>query len=195
MDLLNLTAVELGKKIQAKETNAVEAVQAVLAQIDKMDDTIHSYVTVDKEGAMERAKKVQKQIEEGAISGPLAGVPVAIKDNMCTEGMLTTCSSKILGNFVPTYTADAVERLQNAGAVIIGKTNMDEFAMGSTTETSAFGATKNPRNPEHVPGGSSGGSAAAVAANECFAALGSDTGGSIRQPASYCGVVGMKPTY
>ena len=114
---------------------------------------------------------------------------------MCTEGMLTTCSSKILGNFVPTFSSEAVIKLQEAGAVIIGKTNMDEFAMGSTTETSAFGATKNPRNTEHVPGGSSGGSAAAVAANECFAALGSDTGGSIRQPASYCGVVGMKPTY
>lgn len=195
MDLLNLTAVELGKKIQAKETNAVEAVQAVLAQIDKMDDTIHSYVTVDKEGAMERAKKVQKQIEEGAISGPLAGVPVAIKDNMCTEGILTTCSSKILENFYPTYTAEAVLNLEKAGAIVVGKTNMDEFAMGSTTETSAYGVTRNPWNTEHVPGGSSGGSCTAVSANECFFALGSDTGGSIRQPSSFCGVTGIKPTY
>lgn len=195
MDLLNLTAVELGKKIQAKETNAVEAVQAVLAQIDKMDDTIHSYVTVDKEGAMERAKKVQKQIEEGAISGPLVGVPVAIKDNMCTEGILTTCSSKILENFYPTYTAEAVLNLEKAGAIVVGKTNMDEFAMGSTTETSAYGVTRNPWNTEHVPGGSSGGSCTAVSANECFFALGSDTGGSIRQPSSFCGVTGIKPTY
>ena len=195
MDLLNLTAVELGKKIQAKETNTVEAVQAVLAQIDKMDDTIHSYVTVDKEGAMERAKKVQKQIEEGAISGPLAGVPVAIKDNMCTEGILTTCSSKILENFYPTYTAEAVLNLEKAGAIVVGKTNMDEFAMGSTTETSAYGVTRNPWNTEHVPGGSSGGSCTAVSANECFFALGSDTGGSIRQPSSFCGVTGIKPTY
>ena len=195
MDLLNLTAVELGKKIQAKETNAVEAVQAVLAQIDKMDDTIHSYVTVDKEGAMERAKKVQKQIEEGAINGPLAGVPVAIKDNMCTEGILTTCSSKILENFYQTYTAEAVLNLEKAGAIVVGKTNMDEFAMGSTTETSAYGVTRNPWNTEHVPGGSSGGSCTAVSANECFFALGSDTGGSIRQPSSFCGVTGIKPTY
>ncbi|MBQ1393360.1 MAG: Asp-tRNA(Asn)/Glu-tRNA(Gln) amidotransferase subunit GatA [Lachnospiraceae bacterium] len=195
MDLLNLTAVELGKKIQAKETNAVEAVQAVLAQIDKMDDTIHSYVTVDKEGAMERAQKVQKQIEEGVISGPLAGVPVAIKDNMCTEGILTTCSSKILENFYPTYTAEAVLNLEKAGAIVVGKTNMDEFAMGSTTETSAYGVTRNPWNTEHVPGGSSGGSCTAVSANECFFALGSDTGGSIRQPSSFCGVAGIKPTY
>lgn len=195
MDLLKLTAVELGKKIQAKETNAVEAVQAVLAQIDKMDDTIHSYVTVDKEGAMERAQKVQKQIEEGAINGPLAGVPVAIKDNMCTEGILTTCSSKILENFYPTYTAEAVLNLEKAGAIVVGKTNMDEFAMGSTTETSAYGVTRNPWNTEHVPGGSSGGSCTAVSANECFFALGSDTGGSIRQPSSFCGVTGIKPTY
>ncbi len=195
MDLLNLTAVELGKKIQAKETNAVEAVQAVLSQIDKMDDSIHSYVTVNKEGAIERAKKVQKQIEEGELNGPLAGVPVAIKDNMCTEGILTTCSSKILENFYPTYTAEAVLNLEKAGAIVVGKTNMDEFAMGSTTETSAYGVTRNPWNTEHVPGGSSGGSCTAVSANECFFALGSDTGGSIRQPSSFCGVTGIKPTY
>ena len=129
------------------------------------------------------------------MTGPLAGVPVALKDNLCTKGVLTTCSSKILYNFVPTYTAQAVENLQKAGAVIIGKTNLDEFAMGSTTETSAYGVTKNPWNLEHVPGGSSGGSCTAVAAEECSYALGSDTGGSIRQPSSFCGVTGLKPTY
>ena len=195
MDLLNLTAVELGKKIQSKEISAVEATSAVLAQIEKLDTTIHSYVTVDKEGALNRAKKVQEQIDAGTLQGPLAGVPVAIKDNMCTEGILTTCSSKILENFYPTYTAEAVLNLEKAGAIVIGKTNMDEFAMGSTTETSAYGITRNPWNTDHVPGGSSGGSCTAVAANECFYALGSDTGGSIRQPSSFCGVTGIKPTY
>ena len=195
MDLLKLTAVELGKKIQNKETTAVEATQAVLDQIDKVENTIHSYVTVDKDGALARAAKVQEQIEDGKISGPLAGVPVAIKDNMCTEGMRTTCSSKILENFYPTYSAEAVLNLEKAGAVILGKTNMDEFAMGSTTETSAYGVTRNPWNTDHVPGGSSGGSCSAVSANECFFALGSDTGGSIRQPSSFCGVTGIKPTY
>ena len=154
-----------------------------------------SYITIDKEKVLKQAEDVQAKIDSGELDGPLAGVPVAIKDNMCTKDMLTTCASKILNNFVPTFSAEAVEKLEKAGAVIIGKTNMDEFAMGSTTETSAYGVTKNPCNPEYVPGGSSGGSAAAVAAKECFYALGSDTGGSIRQPAGYCGVVGMKPTY
>ena len=169
--------------------------EAVFARIEEKEKALNCYVTLDKEGALKQAEEVQKKINDGKLAGVLAGVPVAIKDNMCTEGMLTTCSSKILGNFVPTFSSEAVLNLKKAGAVIIGKTNMDEFAMGSTTETSAFGETKNPWNEKHVPGGSSGGSAAAVAADECFFALGSDTGGSIRQPASFCGVVGMKPTY
>ena len=195
MSLMSLTAVELGKKIKAGEVTVEEAVQAALDAIEKKEASVNSFVTVDREKAMARAKEVQKKIADGTYTGPLAGVPVAIKDNMCTESMLTTCSSKILGNFVPTYTAEAVLNLEKAGAVVIGKTNMDEFAMGSTTETSAFGATKNPWNTEHVPGGSSGGSCAAVAAEECSYALGSDTGGSIRQPSSFCGVTGIKPTY
>lgn len=195
MELTALTAVELGKKIQAKEVTVVEATQAALDAIKKREEAVNSFVTVDEEGALARAKEVQAKIDAGELTGPLAGVPVAIKDNMCTKGMKTTCSSKILYNFLPTYTAEAVKNLEAAGAVILGKTNMDEFAMGSTTETSAYGETKNPWNTEHVPGGSSGGSCAAVAAEECFYALGSDTGGSIRQPSSFCGVTGIKPTY
>ena len=195
MSILDLTAVELGKKIKAKEITVVDAVKASLEQIKKLEPVVHAYVTVDEEGALKRAEEVQKLIDDGTLTGPLAGVPVAIKDNMCTKNLLTTCSSKILYNFVPTFSAEAVINLEKAGAVILGKTNMDEFAMGSTTETSAYGVTRNPWDPEHVPGGSSGGSCAAVAAEECFFALGSDTGGSIRQPSSFCGVTGIKPTY
>ncbi|MEE1304911.1 MAG: Asp-tRNA(Asn)/Glu-tRNA(Gln) amidotransferase subunit GatA [Agathobacter sp.] len=195
MSLMSLTAVELGRKIQAKEVTAVEATQAALEAIKAKEERVNGFVTVDEAGALKKAQEIQAKIDAGELTGPLAGVPVAIKDNMCTQGMKTTCSSKILYNFIPTYSAEAVKKLEEAGAVVIGKTNMDEFAMGSTTETSAFGETKNPWNTVHVPGGSSGGSCAVVAAEEVPFALGSDTGGSIRQPSSFCGVTGIKPTY
>ena len=194
-DINELSAVALGRKIKEKEVSVKEALDACFAAIDKKDEEVHAYITVDKDAAYKRAEDVQKKIDAGELKSPLAGVPAAIKDNMCTKDLKTTCASKILYNFVPTFTATAVENLENAGSIVLGKTNMDEFAMGSTTETSAFGVTRNPKNTAHVPGGSSGGSAAAVAADECAFALGSDTGGSIRQPAGYCGVVGMKPTY
>lgn len=196
MSIMSLTAVELGKKIKGGEIGVAEAAKAALEETQKREGQINSYVTVlEEETILARAEEVQKQIDSGELDSPLAGVPTAIKDNMCTKGILTTCSSKILENFVPCYSAEAVRNLEKAGAVIIGKTNMDEFAMGSTTETSAYGITRNPHNTEHVPGGSSGGSCAAVAAWECSYALGSDTGGSIRQPSSFCGVTGIKPTY
>ena len=195
MDLTQFTATKLGQMIKNKEVSVEEAVLASFSMIEKNEDNLNCYVTLNKENALIKAKEVQAKIDNGELVSPLAGVPVAIKDNMCTIGMRTTCSSKILENFVPTYSSQAVENLENAGAIILGKTNMDEFAMGSTTETSYFGVTKNPWNDAHVPGGSSGGSCAAVAAEECFYALGSDTDGSIRQPSSFCGVVGIKPTY
>ncbi len=195
MDLMSLTAVELGKRIQAKEVSVMEAVEAALSNIEEKDHQYHALITVDQEGAKKRAAQIQKRITSGELTGPLAGVPVVVKDNMCTKGMLTTCASKILENFIPTYSAEAVCRLEEAGGILLAKSNMDEFAMGSTTETSYYGVTKNPNNPMHVPGGSSGGSCAAVALGECSFALGSDTGGSIRQPSGFCGVVGLKPTY
>lgn len=195
MSLTSFTALELGKMIRCGQISVEEAVKDALAQIQKKEPDIHSFVTIDEEGALQQAQEIQKGIKDGSLTGPLAGVPVAVKDNLCIKGMRTTCSSKMLSDFVPPYTAEAVERLRQAGAVLLGKTNMDEFAMGSTTETSFYGPTKNPWNPEHVPGGSSGGSCAAVAAEECAYALGSDTGGSIRQPSAFCGVTGIKPTY
>ena len=153
MSISDMTALELGRRIQSGDITAVQAAEASLARIKAMEPSVHAFVTVNEEKTMEQAGKVQADIEAGRLKGPLAGVPVAIKDNMCTKGMRTTCSSRILGNFIPTYTAQAVSNLVQAGAVILGKTNMDEFAMGSTTETSAFGVTRNPWNLEHVPGG------------------------------------------
>ena len=195
MSLLDLTALELGEAIKKGETTAVEAAECCFARMKEMEPEVHAFINLDEERAMDQAKKVQMEIEEGKLTGPLAGVPVAVKDNICTKGLATTCGSRMLEHFVPPYDAFAARKLKEAGMVILGKANMDEFAMGSTTETSWYGVTRNPRNTQHVPGGSSGGSCAAVAAGECFAALGSDTGGSIRQPSSFCGVTGIKPTY
>lgn len=195
MNIMSLTAVELGKKIKAREVTVKEAVMAALSQIEAQDKEYNCFITVNKEQALQKAEEIQKLIDEGVLTSPIAGVPVAIKDNMCTEEVLTTCASKILNNYYPPFSSEAVLNLERAGAIVIGKTNMDEFAMGSTTETSYYGITKNPWNKEHVPGGSSGGSCGAVALEECSFALGSDTGGSIRQPSSFCGVTGIKPTY
>jgi aspartyl-tRNA(Asn)/glutamyl-tRNA(Gln) amidotransferase subunit A len=186
-----LSITELTRRIAAGEVTPLEACDAALSQIAARDAQVHAFLSVDHDGARARAKELGVK----RATGPLHGVPVAIKDNMCIAGTQTTCGSKILGSYRPPYTATAVQRLEDAGAVLIGKTNLDEFAMGSSTENSAFGATRNPWDTTRAPGGSSGGSAAAVAAGMSAAALGSDTGGSIRQPASFCGVVGMKPTY
>lgn len=194
-EYLTWTAGELAGKIRKGEIRPLEAVEASLLQIERMEPQIGAFLQIDREGALARAKEVEQGIRSGKYQGPFAGVPAAVKDNICTRDMETTCASRILSGFCPPYDACAVEKLKEAGIVILGKTNMDEFAMGSTTETSAWKVTKNPWNTGHVPGGSSGGSCAAVAADECFIALGSDTGGSIRQPSSFCGVTGIKPTY
>lgn len=195
MDIIELTALELGKKIASKEISAAEAVKAQLERIKDFNSEINAYITVMKDGILRQAQAVQKRIDSGEACSPLAGVPAAIKDNICTKGVKTSCASKILGDFQPPYSATVVEKLERAGAVFTGKANLDEFAMGSTNETSYYGAVKNPWNTGYVPGGSSGGSAAAVASGMAVYALGSDTGGSIRQPSSYCGVTGLKPTY
>ena len=194
-EYLTWTAGELARKIRKGEIRPSEAVEASLLQIERMEPQIGAFLQIDREGALARAEEVEQGIRSGKYQGPFAGVPAAVKDNICTKGMETTCASRILSGFYPPYDACAVEKLKEAGIIILGKTNMDEFAMGSTTETSAWKVTKNPWNTGHVPGGSSGGSCAAVAADECFIALGSDTGGSIRQPSSFCGVTGIKPTY
>lgn len=195
MNIMDMSAVKLAEKIRNKEASVMEVTKESLKKIKEETATINSFITVDEENALKRAKYVQEQIDSGNINSPVAGVVVGVKDNICTKGLRTTCGSKILENFVPTYNAQVIDNLEKAGAIIIGKTNMDEFAMGSTSETSAYGVTHNPINGDYVPGGSSGGSCAAVATNECTFSIGSDTGGSIRQPSSYCGVVGLKPTY
>lgn len=195
MEILQMSALTLGEKIRSHEVGCREVVKKYFDCIEKKDSSIHAYLDIDEKKTYVRVKEVEEGIKSGRYTGPLAGVPIAVKDNICTRGRKTTCASKILENFVPPYDAEVIRKLEEAGMILLGKTNMDEFAMGSTTETSAFGITRNPWNLKHVPGGSSGGSCAAVAAGEAPAALGSDTGGSIRQPSAFCGVTGLKPTY
>ena len=193
-ELTSRSVYEHARALKKKEYSAVELTQAYLEAVFQREAEIHAYISTSAEYALEQAKEADKRIAAGEGTA-LTGIPAGIKDNMCTKGIATTCASKMLADYVPPYDAHVIQRLQEAGYVLLGKLNMDEFAMGSTTENSAMGITRNPRDPSRVPGGSSGGSAAAVAAGEAAYALGSDTGGSIRQPAAFCGVVGMKPTY
>ncbi len=195
MQLYELSLKELAHKIKNKEIKIKEALDSIYERIENKEEKIDAYVTLTKDEAYKKAEILQQRLDAGEDIGILGGVPIAIKDNICTKGVKTTCASKMLENFVPIYNATVIEKLEQAGAIVLGKTNMDEFAMGSSTQTSYIKKTKNPYNTDYVPGGSSGGSAAAVSADMAYAALGSDTGGSIRQPASYCSVVGLKPTY
>lgn len=191
----NLTIDELHQLYASGEAKPSEITAAVLARIEQSNERLNAFITINKDAALKQAEAADANIKDAITTQPLAGIPVAVKDNMCTTGLRTTCGSKILGNFLPPYTATAVAKLEAAGAILVGKTNLDEFAMGSSNENSAFGPVRNPINEDYVPGGSSGGSAVAVAADLSSVSLGSDTGGSIRQPASFCGVVGLKPTY
>jgi aspartyl-tRNA(Asn)/glutamyl-tRNA(Gln) amidotransferase subunit A len=194
MEFCQLTAHQLHEMLLRKEVTCREVTESVLRRIENVEDRIHAYITRMPELAMEQAALADARLQKGE-AGPFTGIPLAIKDLICTQGVRTTCGSHILGNFIPSYDATVIEKLKAAGTVLVGKANMDEFAMGSSTENSFFGPTHNPWDLTRIPGGSSGGSAAAVAADECIASLGSDTGGSIRQPAACCGLVGLKPTY
>lgn len=195
MELTRLSAWEMKELLREGEVSSEELVKAHLDKIEAMDKDLNAFITVNGENALQSARKVDKKIKNGEETGLLAGIPIGIKDNIMTKDLRTTCGSRMLEDFVPPFDATVIRRILNEDGIVIGKTNMDEFAMGGSTETSYFGITRNPRNLEVVPGGSSGGSAAAVASGEAALALGSDTGGSVRQPASYCGVVGIKPTY
>lgn len=194
MKLSTSTISQLQQLLRKREVSAVEITRSVFDRIDQVENDIQAFITLNRQDAMARAENADRLLK-GNGGGPLCGIPLALKDVICTKGLKTTCGSKILENFIPPYNATVVEALYGAGAIVVGKNTMDEFAMGSSNENCAYGIPRNPWNREHICGGSSGGSAAAVAADECIAALGSDTGGSIRQPASYCGIVGMKPTY
>ncbi|MBM3302492.1 MAG: Asp-tRNA(Asn)/Glu-tRNA(Gln) amidotransferase subunit GatA, partial [Deltaproteobacteria bacterium] len=195
MELWERTAAELIRMLKKREVSSREITESVLKRIEEKEESTHAFITVTRETALEQADQADKRLRKEKDLPPLNGIPVAVKDVLCTKGIRTTAGSSILGNYIPPYDATVVKRVLRSGAVLVGKTNMDEFAMGSSTENSAFGVTRNPLDPDRVAGGSSGGAAAAVAAGETILSIGSDTGGSIRLPAAFCGVAGIKPTY